>query len=66
MGNFEAVKKNLETRGYSVRVFATGAEAAEYLNSAIDGVSVGFGGSMTLKDLGLFEMLGSHNEVHWH
>lgn len=63
---FDTVKKNLEARGFSVRTFATAAEAAAYLNEAIDGKTVGFGGSMTLKDMGLYELLGSHNEVHWH
>ena len=63
---FETVKKNLEARGFSVRTFATAAEAAAYLNEAIDGKTVGFGGSVTLKDMGLYELLGSHNEVHWH
>lgn len=63
---FETVKKNLEERGYAVRVFSTGREAAEYLDAAIDGKSVGFGGSATLDALGLYERLGSHNEVVWH
>ena len=63
---FDTVKQNLETRGFSVRTFATAAEAAAYLNEAIDGKTVGFGGSVTLKDMGLYELLGSHNEVHWH
>ncbi|MBE6995120.1 MAG: lactate utilization protein [Ruminococcaceae bacterium] len=63
---FETVKKNLEDRGYGVQVFATAAEAAAYLNEQIDGKTVGFGGSMTLKDMGLYELLGSHNETHWH
>ena len=63
---FEAVKKNLEERGYAVRVFSTGKEAADYLDSAIDAKSVGFGGSVTLDVLGLYERLGSHNEVVWH
>ena len=63
---FDTVKKNLEARGFSVRTFATAAEAAAYLNEAIDGKTVGFGGSVTLKDMGLYELLGSHNEVHWH
>ena len=63
---FDTVKKNLEDRGFSVRTFATAAEAAAYLNEAIDGKTVGFGGSVTLKDMGLYELLGSHNEVHWH
>lgn len=63
---FETVKKNLEERGYAVRVFSTGKEAADYLDAAIDGKSVGFGGSVTLDALGLYERLGGHNEVLWH
>lgn len=66
MANFETVKKNLEGRGYTVHVFSTGKEAADYLNANLDGKSVGFGGSVTLDALGLFERLGSHNEVVWH
>ena len=64
--SFESVKKNLESRGFSVKTFATAGEAAAYLDSAIDGASVGFGGSMTLKDMGLYERLESRNEVCWH
>ena len=63
---FETVKKNLEARGFSVRVFHTGGEAAEYLNRVIDGASVGFGGSVTLQALGLYNLLSEHNEVRWH
>lgn len=63
---FEAVKKNLEARGFQVRVFATGAEAAAYLDGAIDGVSVGIGGSVTVRELGLYDKLAAHNEMHWH
>ena len=63
---FDAVKKNLEARGYAVRVFATGKEAADYLDAAIDGKSVGFGGSVTLDALGLYERRGSHNQTVWH
>ena len=63
---FDTVKKNLGARGFSGRAFATAAEAAAYLNEAIDGKTVGFGGSVTLQDMGLYELLGSHNEVHWH
>lgn len=66
MANFETVKKNLEARGYAVRVFATGKEAADYLDAAIDGKSVGFGGSVTLDALGLYDRLGTHNQTLWH
>ena len=63
---FETVKKNLEARGFSVKTFATAAEAAAYLDGAIDGVSVGIGGSLTVQEMGLHEKLASHNTVHWH
>lgn len=66
MGIFDTVKKNLEDRGYAVEVFASGAEAAAYLDGAVDGKSVGFGGSMTLDQLGLYDALGKHNTVVWH
>ena len=66
MGIFDTVKKNLEDRGYAVRVFGSGAEAAAYLDGAVDGKTVGFGGSMTLDQLGLYDALGRHNTVVWH
>ena len=66
MGTFDVVKKNLEDRGFQVKVFASGAEAAAYLDGSIDGVSVAFGGSCTLQELGVQERLAAHNRVVWH
>lgn len=66
MADFGKVVENLKKRGYAVKEFATAKEAAEYLNGAIDGVSVGFGGSATLDVMGLYDMLSSHNTVYWH
>ena len=66
MTDFANVKKNLEARGFAVTAFATKEEAAAYLNGAIDGVSVGIGGSATVQEMGLYDMLASHNEMHWH
>lgn len=66
MSVFDKVEKSLTERGYTVKVFSTGAEAAQYLNGEVDGVRVGFGGCATARDLGLYELLGSHNEVIWH
>ena len=66
MTQFDVVRKNLESRGFSVSCFETAAAAADYLDSQIDGKTVGFGGSMTLATMGLYERLGSHNELHWH
>ena len=63
---FETVKTNLEARGYTVKVFATGVEAAEYINSVVDNTTVGIGGSMTVQSMGLYESLSAHNQVFWH
>ena len=63
---FIQIKENLEKRGFQVVCFETAQEAAAYLDSSIDGTTVGFGGSMTLKELGLYDLLAAHNQVFWH
>lgn len=62
----DAVRKNLERRGFRVSVFETAREAGMYLDREIDGKTVGFGGSVTLREMGLYESLSRHNEVFWH
>ena len=64
--DFEFIKTNLEKKGYKVSCFETKEEAAAYLNGQIDGVSVGCGGSMTVKELGLADLLRTHNDFKWH
>ena len=64
--DFTNIKKNLEALEYKVTCFETGAEAADYLADAIQNTTVGFGGSMTLKEMGLYERLGQTNKVYWH
>ena len=64
--DFGALKQKLEGLGYAVSCFASAREAAEYLDGQVDGTSVGFGGSVTLEQMGLFDRLASHNEVAWH
>ncbi|MBO5918107.1 MAG: lactate utilization protein [Oscillospiraceae bacterium] len=66
MPNLELLQKNLESCGYAVTRFATGKQAADYLNAQLDGTTVAFGGSTTLADLGLYESLSTHNTVFWH
>ena len=63
---FETVEQNLKARGYCVKTFATAEEAAAYLDSEIDGKTVGFGGSMTLQAMGLWDLLRTHNTVYSH
>ncbi len=60
------LKENLEKRGFTVSLFATAQEAAAYLDRQIDSTSVGMGGSVTVKEMGLFPLLSKHNEVWWH
>ena len=66
--DFTNVTKALTARGFKVSSFETAKEAAEYLNTQIDGATVGFGGSITLEELGLYALLSGHNTVfsHWH
>lgn len=66
MSDFHKARENLEKRGFSVQTFASGEEAAAYLNRVVDATTVGFGGSATVESLGLYESLGSHNQVFWH
>ena len=66
MPNMELLQKNLEANGYTVTRFATGKQAADYLNTQLDGTTVAFGGSTTLTELGLYDSLSEHNTVFWH
>lgn len=66
MADLQKTAETLREFGYEVRLFEKKEDAAAYLNGEIDGVSVGFGGSGTLKAMGLYELLGTHNTVYWH
>lgn len=64
--NFSKVKRNLERLGYSVKEFNSSNDALLYLNDAIDNKSVGFGGSETVMQMGLFDALDKHNTTYSH
>lgn len=51
--NFDRVKAALKKRGYAVSSFETAKDAADYLDQQIDEVSVSFGGSLTLSEMGV-------------
>lgn len=63
---FDELKNNLINKGYSVSIFNNKLEASSYLTNEIHGKSVGMGGSMTIKEMGLFESLKNNNTVWWH
>lgn len=64
--NRERLKMNFENHGFKTAFFATGREAAEYLTGRIEGCKVAIGGSMSVKETGLSELLKQQNEVFWH
>ncbi len=66
MADLEKTAKNLESRGFCVHRFATGAEAADYLVREVHGTTVGIGGSVTIDTLGVYDRLCAGNEVFWH
>ena len=66
MANVQKLKETLERNGFIVSYYETAAEAKNALVAAIKGKTVGFGGSCTLRDMGLYEALSEENEVFWH
>ncbi|MBQ9535071.1 MAG: lactate utilization protein [Clostridia bacterium] len=64
--DYKAYAETMESFGYSVHVFDTAAEAADWLCGEIRGERVAFGGSVTLQEMGLYERLSENNEVLWH
>ncbi len=66
MYDFSKIKMNMESMGYKVNVFDSKEDAAAYIDSQIDGKTVGFGGSVSLHQLNLFPLLAKQNTVYWH
>ncbi len=64
--DFTGLKENLKKKGYQVGIFEDKEAAANYINSQIHQKTVGLGGSATIHEMNLFEMLSSHNVVYWH
>ena len=62
--NIEKTIKSLERNRFTVSYFEQAEDAARYLDEAIDGKVVGFGDSITMKSMDLYERLSAHNEVH--
>lgn len=64
--DFTYLKANLEKLGYLVSCFEGKEQAAGYLQRSIRGRTVGIGGSITVKEMGLYDRLSKENEVYWH
>ena len=66
MADIEKLRKNLEREGFLTSCFDSTADCCAYMNRMLDGVSIGFGGSQTVRDMGLYEQLETHNRCFWH
>ena len=64
--DIQKLEAGLTKRFFSFAHFETGAEAVAYLNEKIDDTTVGMGGSMTIRELGLYDARKTHNQVAWH
>lgn len=64
--DYQVLKKNFEDHRFHTSYFETKEEAASYLKEQIRGTTVGFGGAMTSKEMGLYELLKEENTVYWH
>ena len=62
--DLEKTIQNLRKNEFEVSYFETATEAAAYLDSRIDGKTVGFGDSETLRTMGVPELLEKHNTVY--
>ena len=65
MADLEKTRKNLENRGFRAHVFATGAEAADYLAQTLHNTCIGIGGSVTIDEIGVYDRLSTDNDVIW-
>ena len=64
--DYGKLKKSFEDHRFLTSYFETKEEAASYLKEKIRGERVGFGGSMTCQEMGLYELLKENNQVIWH
>ena len=64
--DYELIQKNFKAHGFDTAFFPTRAEAVKYLSEKVTNRSIGFGGSMTLHEIGLYDALSKKNAVVWH
>ena len=62
----DAAMQAFEQNGFTWTFCATAAQAADYIAGQCAGKTVGFGGSMTIDHLGVYEMLQGKADLHWH
>lgn len=65
--DFESIEKNFKRRGFGFSLFEDKQSAVEYIAEKCKNKSVGFGGSVTLDQMNMFDVLKEQGtDVHWH
>lgn len=64
--NYDDIRKNFAKHGFETFLFSTTKEARDFFVETLDKQTIGFGGSVTLQEMGLYEALRDHNAVTWH
>ncbi|MCC8190469.1 MAG: lactate utilization protein, partial [Planctomycetes bacterium] len=64
--DLSVVKTNLEKHRFRVGLYPTREAAAEHLEATVAGETIGFGGSVTIEEMGLEGRLAKRNTVIWH
>ena len=63
MTALEKTAEALQSRGFAVSCCDTAEQAARTIAGSLSGQTVGFGGSVTLEQLGLYDLLARDNTV---
>ncbi|MDL2293033.1 lactate utilization protein [Ruminococcaceae bacterium OttesenSCG-928-D13] len=63
---YTQIRQSFERHGFTTQLFSTKEEAAAYLAETLQNQTIGFGGSETLREMGLFALLHEKNAVVWH
>lgn len=63
---YSEIRRNFEQHGFTTQLFAAKDAVCKYLADTLQNQTIGFGGSETLTDMDLFEILQQKNAVIWH
>lgn len=64
--DYQAIRQNFENHGFTTQFFPTKEDATDYFAQKLQRSTIGFGGSITLSEMGLYEALQKKNVVVWH
>ena len=64
--DYSQIRKNFEQHGFTTQLFTGKDEVCDYFTGLLQRQTIGFGGSITLKELNLYEALEKDNAVVWH